>query len=134
MRRDTARTVTCLYVDDDPFLRELVAFNLRAEGIQVHLSETGIGVEDLVTAIEPDMVLLDVMMPERDGYSVLRSLKSSPSTSHVPVVLLSAKASEAEIWAGWKAGADYYLTKPFNVDELIEYVDMVLSNGCGAGS
>lgn len=124
-----ARAITCLYIDDDPFLRELVAFNLRAEGIQVHLSDTGVGVEDLVMAIEPDMVLLDVMMPERDGYSVLESLKGSSATSHVPVVLLSAKASEPEIWAGWKAGADYYLTKPFNVDELIEYVDMIMSNG-----
>lgn len=123
-----AHAITCLYVDDDPFLRELVAFNLRAEGIEVQLSDTGVGVEELVTSIDPDMVLLDVMMPERDGYSVLRSLKGSPTTSHVPVVLLSAKASDAEVWEGWKAGADYYLTKPFNVDELIEYVNLITSN------
>jgi DNA-binding response OmpR family regulator len=65
------------------------------------------------------------MMPGRDGYEVLRAIKSSESTRHVPVVLLTAKASDAEIWQGWQAGADYYLTKPFNVDELVHYLRLI---------
>lgn len=119
--------MTCLYVDDDPGVRELVALNLRLEGIRVHVSETGIGVERLIEQFQPDVVMLDVMMPERDGYEVLSALKSAESTRHIPVVLLTARASDAEIWQGWQAGADYYLTKPFNVDQLVEYLHMVVA-------
>lgn len=117
---------TCLYVDDEPGVRQLVALNLLAEGIHVYLAENGYGVEEMVAQIQPDVVLLDVMMPGRDGYDVLSSLKSNPSTREIPVVLLTARASDAEIWQGWRAGADYYLTKPFNVDQLVEYIQMVL--------
>jgi DNA-binding response OmpR family regulator len=122
-----ANAVTCLFVDDDPGVRELVAVNLRAEGYRVHLTDGGYGVERLVEMTEPDVVLLDIMMPERDGYDVLRSLKSKDSTRDIPVVVLSARASDAEIWEGWQAGADYYLTKPFNVDQLVEYIQLVLA-------
>lgn len=120
------RPVTCLYVDDDPGVRELVSLNLNAEGIDVHLSEGGFGVEQLVQDLTPDVVLLDVMMPGRDGYAVLSSLKSDASTRDIPVVLLTAKATDAEIWQGWQAGADYYLTKPFNVGQLMEYLELIM--------
>ena len=118
--------LTCLFVDDDPGVRDLVALNLKAEGIQVHLSDTGFGVEDKVRKIRPDLILLDVMMPGRDGHSVLKSLKKSTETSDIPVVLLTARATDAEIWEGWQNGADYYLTKPFNVDHLVDYLRMVV--------
>lgn len=120
--------VKCLYVDDDPGVRDLVTVNLRAEGVDVHVAENGLGVEQLVEEIRPDVVLLDVMMPGRDGYDVLTSLKSSDVTRDIPVVLLTARASDAEIWQGWKAGADYYLTKPFNVDHLVEYLRIVMDD------
>jgi DNA-binding response OmpR family regulator len=117
---------TCLVVDDDPGIRQLVALNLEAEGIGVHLSDSGIGVEEMVERLQPDVVLLDVMMPGRDGYEVLGALKASEATRHVPVVLLTAKSSDAETWQGWQAGADYYLTKPFNIDQLAHYLQMIL--------
>src|SRR5579875_2276873 len=69
--------LTCLYVEDEPGVREVVALNLRAEGIKVHVAENGLGVERMVEEIQPDIVLLDVMMPGRDGYDVLRSLKGN---------------------------------------------------------
>lgn len=119
--------LTCLYVDDEPAVRELVALNLKAEGVKVYLADNGFGVEEKVEELRPDIVLLDVMMPGRDGYDVLSSLKGSESTRHVPVVLLSARASDEEIWQGWRAGADYYLTKPFNVDQLVEYLHVVVA-------
>ena len=119
--------LTCLYVDDEPGVRELVALNLRAEGVKVHLAEDGFGIEQKVQEIRPDIVLLDVMMPGRDGYDVLSSLKGSDSTRQIPVVLLTARASDEEIWQGWRAGADYYLTKPFNVDQLVEYLHVVVA-------
>ena len=120
-------SATCLYVDDDPGVREVVVQNLEAEGIGVHVSETGFGVEDMVRDLRPDVVILDVMMPGRDGYTVLRSLKAAEATRDVPVVLLTAKATDNEIWEGWQAGADYYMTKPFNVDHLVDYLQSILA-------
>jgi DNA-binding response OmpR family regulator len=67
------------------------------------------------------------MMPGRDGYQVLAALKASQATRDIPVVLLTAKATDAEVWQGWQAGADYYLTKPFNIDELIHYIEMIFA-------
>lgn len=119
--------ISCVYADDDPFVRELVVFNLQAEGIEVHATDNGLGVEDLVSEHRPDIVILDVMMPGRDGYQVLAALKGSPTFRDIPVILLSAKASDAEIWQGWQAGADYYLTKPFNVEELVHYLEEILA-------
>lgn len=125
--------VTCLFVDDDPGVRELVALNLALEGIEVHVADSGLGVEQMVHDLEPDLVLLDIMMPGRDGYQVLTSLKASEATRDIPVVLLTAKATDAEIWEGWRAGADYYLTKPFNVDQLVEYFELILSERAQVG-
>jgi len=117
--------MTCLYIDDDPGIQQVVALNLEADGINVLLSPTGIGVESLAERTRPDVILLDVMMPGRDGYQVLTGLKARASTRHIPVVLLTAKASDAEIWQGWQAGADYYLTKPFSADQLADYLKLI---------
>lgn len=119
--------LTCLVVDDDPDVRKLVALHLTYEGLDVHLADSGYGVEELVKSHQPDVVLLDVMMPGRDGYAVLGGLKACESTRHIPVVLLSAKAADDDIWDGWKAGADYYLTKPFRVEELVSYLRFVVA-------
>jgi DNA-binding response OmpR family regulator len=70
--------------------------------------------------------VLDVMMPERDGLDVLASLKSHPRTREVPVVLLTARTTDADLWQGWRAGADYYMTKPFNLDEFLRFVECLL--------
>lgn len=125
------RKITCIYADDDPCIRELVVFNLQAEGIEVHATDNGLGVERMVHDHQPDIVMLDVMMPGRDGYEVLASLKASERTQDIPVILLSAKASDAEIWQGWQAGADYYLTKPFNIDHLVQYLEEVCAQADG---
>lgn len=126
--------ITCLYVDDDPCVRDLVSFNLEAEGIVVHAFESARDIEEAVRRLQPDLIMLDVMMPGRDGYSVLRSLKGCDDTRSIPVVLLSAKASDAEIWDGWQAGADYYLTKPFRVDQLVEYLHVMVASAPTVGS
>jgi DNA-binding response OmpR family regulator len=122
---------TCLVVDDDPDLLEVVVMNLRHEGILVHTASNGIDAEETARLLHPDLVVLDVMMPGHDGYDVLRTLKGSELTRDIPVVLLTAKAADDEVWAGWAAGADYYMTKPFNVDELIYYVHLIFGEGAG---
>lgn len=112
-----------LVADDDDDVRELLTHNLEAEGYSVTACDNGEDARDLAGTMAFDAIVLDVMMPGRDGFDVLASLKADPSTSGIPVVLLSAKASDADVWQGWTAGADYYVTKPFNLDELLRFID-----------
>jgi DNA-binding response OmpR family regulator len=107
-------------------VRDLVQIALHLEGLEVYVRDSGIGIESVVEELCPDVILLDVMMPIRDGYDVLRVLKSQESTCDIPVVLLTAKATDSEVWQGWQAGADYYLTKPFNVALLLEYLQVIV--------
>jgi DNA-binding response OmpR family regulator len=119
-------TQRILVADDDAAILELLAFNFQAEGFEVVTATNGDMAWDLARNARPDLVVLDVMMPERDGLDVLTSLKAHPRTQQIPVVLLTAKASDAEMWEGWRAGADSYITKPFNLDELLRMVDLLL--------
>lgn len=118
--RQTARV---LYADDDPAMRTLFALNLEAEGFHVETVPDGDQAYEAAVDAHPDLIVLDVMMPGRDGFTVLRALKENPETSEIPVVLLTAKATDADVWEGWRSGADYYITKPFRVDELVHFVD-----------
>jgi DNA-binding response OmpR family regulator len=117
-------TRRCLVVDDDPAIREILVTNLEAEGMDVATADNGDDAARLARELMPDLVVLDVMMPGRDGYAVLADLKSDPTTAEIPIVLLTAKASDDDVWEGWKAGADYYITKPFTIEELMYFVDM----------
>lgn len=111
-----------LVADDDPAIRNLLVYNLQAEGLEVEAVDNGGAVRAAALAMEPDLIVLDVMMPEQDGLSALRALREDPATEAIPVVLLTAKATDAEVWEGWEAGADYYITKPFDIDELLHFV------------
>lgn len=118
------RTATRVFVvDDDPLLLELLSLNLRADGLEVNSFDHGLEVCARAASESPDVIVLDVMLPDRDGLSVLRELKSDPDTRDIPVVLLTAKATDEEVWAGWAAGADYYITKPFELDALLRFID-----------
>ena len=118
----------CLVVDDDPAIREILVTNLAAEGMEVHTAENGDDALHLARDLLPDLIVLDVMMPGRDGYAVLGELKSDVATADIPVVLLTAKGGEDDVWEGWKSGADYYITKPFSVDELMYFVEMAFGS------
>ena len=107
-------------------IRAVMATNLEAEGFDVETVADGDAAYDSAIEIRPDVLVLDIMMPGRDGYAVLRALRSNPATAEVPVVLLSAKATDAEVWEGWKAGADYYITKPFNPTELTDFIEHIV--------
>ena len=115
-----------LWADDDPMIRSVMAMNLEAEGFEVQTVSDGDAAYEEAVRARPDVLVLDIMMPGRDGYAVLRALRLNPETAEVPVVLLSAKATDAEVWEGWKAGADYYITKPFNPSELTDFIDHLL--------
>lgn len=124
MRPDTNTKVRRILVaDDDPNLRELLVMNLVAEGFDVQAYDNGRDACTNVAVMRPDLVVLDVMMPEQDGLSALRVLKNDPRTQNIPVVLLTARATDAEVWEGWESGADYYITKPFDINELLRFID-----------
>ncbi|HEY4410083.1 MAG TPA: response regulator transcription factor [Acidimicrobiia bacterium] len=112
-----------LVVDDEPMLRNLLSRLLRMEGYDVLEAEDGTVALDVVASEAPDLVLLDVMMPLRDGIDVLGDLRK---ISEVPVILVSALAGEADRVIGLKAGADDYVVKPFSAAELSARIESVL--------
>ncbi|MDH3729960.1 MAG: response regulator [Acidimicrobiia bacterium] len=115
-----------LIIDDDKDILQFVRMNLELEGLVVATAEGGQAGLDAAKESPPDLVLLDVMMPEMDGLTVLRRLRTSPPTMNVPVILLTAKALAEDRLAGLELGADDYITKPFDLDELIARVKTVL--------
>ena len=115
-----------LVVDDDEDIRDLVELNFMMEGYEVLTAADGWQAEVMVRRERPDVVVLDVMMPGRDGLEVLRSLRADPATHDIPVVLLTAKATNGETLEGWRAGAAGYTTKPFDPGDLIRYVSRLL--------
>jgi DNA-binding response OmpR family regulator len=121
-----------LVVDDEPTIRQLLAINLLAEGIHVASAPDGLAARQAAFADPPDLIILDVMMPGLDGLELLRELRSDPRTADVSVVLLTARTTDAEVWAGWAAGADYYLTKPFDVGELLDFIEDLGNEGDGS--
>jgi two-component system, OmpR family, phosphate regulon response regulator PhoB len=114
---------TVLVVDDEPMLRNLLSRLLRMEGYDVVEAEDGQAALEMVSSHEPDLVLLDVMMPARDGLDVLGDLRK---TSDVPVILVSALGEEADRVLGLKMGADDYVVKPFSAAELSARIESVL--------
>jgi DNA-binding response OmpR family regulator len=115
-----------LFVDDDPGMRTLVTLNFESEGFLVSTAEDGDEGLDAVERLHPDLVVLDVMMPGRDGFELLAEMRSRPDVEDIPVVLLTAKATDADVWKGWSSGADYYITKPFKPEELLSVAHHIL--------
>jgi DNA-binding response OmpR family regulator len=118
-----------LFADDDPGMRAIVVMNLEAEGFEVTAVEDGDLALQEAGRLLPDLIVLDVMMPGRDGFEVLRNLKAQTETAAIPVVLLTAKATDLDVWEGWKSGADYYMTKPFNPVDLARFAQHILGIG-----
>jgi DNA-binding response OmpR family regulator len=113
---------TILVVDDDPVIQKLLLVNFEMEGYRVLTAGDGVEGMEVVAGELPDLILLDVMMPRMDGLEVVRRLKAVKRTQAVPVILLSAKAQATDISGGLDAGADDYVTKPFDPLELLDKV------------
>ncbi|NPA07258.1 MAG: response regulator [Chloroflexi bacterium] len=112
-----------LIAEDEPDIRELIAFLLELEGHEVIQAQDGKEAVERARAEKPDFILLDVRMPRMTGYEACRIIKQDPNLQHIPVVFLSAKGQEAEVKEGYEAGADAYLLKPFDADDLIQTVN-----------
>ena len=126
MNDTTVRRV--LVADDDPDILDLLTLNLECHGYQVYTAADGDEARTLALEIVPDLIVLDVMMPKLDGLEVLTILKAHAETRDIPVVMLTAKASDSDVWQGWQAGADYYITKPFDLDELMRFIGYLQVN------
>jgi two-component system alkaline phosphatase synthesis response regulator PhoP/two-component system response regulator VicR len=117
-----------LAVDDEKHIVRLVQINLQKEGYEVATAGTGREALEKVSEFKPDLIVMDVMMPEMDGFEALKKLKENAETRDIPVIMLTAKAQDADVFRGWQSGADLYLTKPFNPAELLSFVKRLLAN------
>jgi len=116
-----------LAVDDERHIVRLIQVNLERAGYQVATAFDGSEALKKVEAEKPDLIVLDVMMPRMDGFEVLKRLQANPDTRGIPVIMLTAKAQDADVFRGWSSGVSAYLTKPFNPLELVTFVRRILS-------
>ncbi len=109
-------------VDDDPVIRRLITVNLELEGFDVAEAVDGQAALDAIRQQAPQVVVLDVAMPRLDGLATTAALRADPATSDIKIVIVSARAQQADVRRGMEAGADAYLTKPFEPEALIRCV------------
>ncbi len=121
-----------LIVDDERDLAELIDFNLRGSGFTTHVAHTGEEALAASRAQNPDLVLLDLMLPDMSGIDVCRQLRASPPSRGVLIVMLTAKGEEPDRIRGFEVGADDYVVKPFSVRELVLRLKAILRRGAPA--
>jgi DNA-binding response OmpR family regulator len=118
----SARNPKILVCDDDDGIRGMLLAFLDGEGFEVAGVGDGPACLASVAADPPDIVVLDVMMPGMDGYQVLEQLRRDHADLPLKVVMLTARTSDADIWQGWTSGVDYYMSKPFDPEELLRFL------------
>ena len=123
--RSTKRTI--MVVDDEPELVTIVRLMLEQEEFNVKYAYSGSQLFAVLKEQKPDLIILDVMMPVMDGLVVLARLKDAPETSSIPVILLTVLEQYKDILAGYKTGANHYMTKPFTRTQLITGINRLLS-------
>ena len=121
-----------LVVDDSPMLREMISGLLNKTGLSISVAKDGKEAMEKIAAEPPDLVVLDVVMPNMNGYELCRWVKNNPGTEHVLVILCSSKSEEFDRYWGIKQGADAYVIKPFRPGELVSTVQKLLSSQCAS--
>jgi DNA-binding response OmpR family regulator len=122
-----------LIADDEPNIVAALEFLLKQRGYEVRVARNGDEALNLVQAHNPDLVLLDVMMPLRSGYEVCKRMREQADWSHIKIIMLSAKGRDAEVNKGLSMGADLYVTKPFSTRELMANIAGLLEQDTAAG-
>jgi DNA-binding response OmpR family regulator len=115
-----------LVVDDEPGIVEIVEANLLGDGFEVVSASNGKEGLEMVQSEQPELIVLDVMMPEMDGWQVLKALETDPDTAGIPVIMLTAKAADEDYIYGLEEGAVEYITKPFYPQELVNRIKITL--------
>ena len=121
-------------VEDDENIRQLEEYAIRNSGYEVKGMENGEELFAELKSVRPELILLDVMLPETDGISILKKLKGSGNTKDIPVIIVSAKSQELDAVIGLDSGADDYVAKPFGVVELISRIKAVLRGRAHKGA
>ncbi|MBT2970805.1 MAG: two-component system response regulator [gamma proteobacterium symbiont of Ctena orbiculata] len=115
-----------LIVDDEPNIVLSVEYLMKREGYEVVTASDGQEAMEKISQSPPDLLILDVMMPRKNGFEVCREIRTDPALSTMPILILSAKGREAEIKKGISLGADGYITKPFSTHDLVDKVNQLL--------
>jgi DNA-binding response OmpR family regulator len=116
-----------LVVEDDADLVELLCFNLKKAGFAIGTATDGVEALKKARSVVPDLILLDLMLPELDGFAVCEILRRDPATATIPVIMLTALSSELARFAGLESGANDYITKPFSVKNLLGRIQSTLA-------
>jgi len=115
-----------LVCDDERHIVRLIQVNLERQGYNVVTAFDGKEGLEKIRSEKPNVVVLDVMMPYMDGFEVLKTIRREPETEALPVIMLTAKAQDKDVFEGYHYGADMYLTKPFNPMELVTFVKRIV--------
>lgn len=126
MTERTMKRSKILIVDDEPNILLSLDFLMRKKGYEVLIARNGQEAMDLLELHQPDMIILDIMMPDIDGYQICQHIKSTPNHTHCKVLFLSAKSKESDVKYGLELGADAYMTKPFSTRQLMIKVEELL--------
>ncbi len=121
-------TKRVLIADDEPNIVAAIEFLLKQRGYEVHAAPDGSEALRIVEQVVPDLVLLDVMMPQTSGYEVCQAIRKRAEWRHIKIIMLSAKGRDAEVVKGLAMGADLYVTKPFSTRELMARIDELLDS------
>jgi two-component system alkaline phosphatase synthesis response regulator PhoP len=116
-----------LVVDDEANITQILEFSIASEGFEVITAQNGEEAIERARREQPDLIILDIMMPKIDGYEACRILKANPLTRNIPVVLLTAKGRDIDRRLGYEVGATDYIVKPFSPNKLIERIQRLLS-------
>ena len=123
---ESRRRTKVLIIDDEPDIVEFIEYNLRREQFDTRRASDGPAALRQAREEQPDIVLLDLMLPGIDGLEVCRQLRQSPETAHIPIIMLTAKGEEADVVSGLEVGADDYVPKPFSMRLLLARMRAVL--------
>lgn len=113
-------------VEDETDIIELIAYHLKKEGFTVTSTSTGANAFDLIKANKPDLVILDLMLPDTDGFEICKKIKQDSATHHIPIMMVTAKSEDSDMITGLELGAEDYVTKPFSPKVLVARVRTIL--------
>ena len=116
-----------LLVDDEPNIIMSLEYTFKKQNFEVFIARDGQEALDILKNEQPDLIILDIMMPKVDGYATIESVKKNEKLANCKVIFLSAKNKESDIEKGMQLGADAYMTKPFSIKKLVEQVNELLS-------
>jgi DNA-binding response OmpR family regulator len=125
-RLNSIRSKTVLLAEDDDAITQIVVAALEGEGFRIQCVSDGIAAINTILETRPDVILLDLMLPQLDGYNICRMVRKADSVHHTPILVISGRASVEDRLRAFEVGADDYVTKPFDLEELLARVEAVL--------